>query len=305
MRRVRSAILSRWRNWKNWLIGIAREVDRGNLPVVAGGLAFFALLSATPLLMAVVSIYGLASDPSLVEVQVNRLAEILPDDIRTILAEQLRSVVALSSDSLGVGALFSIAGALWIASKGTFYLLRSLNGAFRIVETRTILRVKMTSIVVTTLLVATAVLAFGVVAVLPSVLQLAFGHAGHAKTAIELGRWPALALAMSLVLSLLYRFGPNRAGAARWQWRTPGSVTATLGWLAGSYGFSLYVARFATFNETYGSLGALVVLMSWLYFSAFLVLLGALIDAAPPVHADAQASRGEGSCSGAGPASNG
>jgi membrane protein len=284
-RHARTATLSSWRTWKNWLVRIAREVDRGNLPVVAGGLAFFALLSATPLLIAVVSIYGLASDPSLVEVQVNSLAEILPDDIRVIVAEQLRSIVALSPDRLGVGALLSIGGALWLASKGTFYLLRSLNTAFGIVETRSILRVKITSVVVTTLLVASAVLAFGLVAVLPAALVIVFGHVTHVRTAIELGRWPALALTMSLALSLLYRFGPNREAPARWRWWTPGSIAATIGWLAGSYGFSLYVSRFATFNQTYGSLGALVVLMSWLYLSAFLILLGALIDAAPCVQA--------------------
>jgi membrane protein len=284
-RRVRAATQSSWRTWRDWLVRIARRVDRGNLPVVAGGLAFFALLSATPLLIAVVSIYGLVSDPSLVEAQVNRLAEILPDDIRVIVAEQLRSIVALSRDSLSVGALLSIGGALWLASKGTFYLLRSLNTVFGAVETRSILTVKVTSILITTLLVASAVFSFGLVAVLPSALVLVLGRVTLAKTAIELGRWPALAITVSLALSLLYRFGPNREAPARWRWWTPGSVAATIGWLAGSYGFSLYVSRFATFNETYGSLGALVVLMSWLYLSAFLILLGALIDAVPSAQA--------------------
>jgi membrane protein len=270
-----------WKSWKDWLVGIARKVDRDNLPVIAGGLAFFALLSATPMLLAVVSIYGLASDPTHVEDQLNRLAEILPYDIRIIVAEQLRSIVALSRDRLGVGALLSIGGTLYAASKGTFYLLRSLNTAFGVVETRSIVRVKITSVLVTVVIVVGAVLALGVVAALPSVLGLVLGHTGYAKTVIELGRWPALALLMSLGLRLLYRFGPNRGPRAKWRSWTPGSIAATVGWLAASYGLSLYVARFATFNETYGSLGALVVLMSWLYLSAFLVLLGALIDAAP------------------------
>jgi membrane protein len=277
---VRATTPSRWRAWKNWLVDIARRVDRDNVPVVAGGLAFFALLSATPLLIAVVSIYGLASDPSVVEVQVNRLAEILPEDVRVIVAEQLRSVVAISRDRLGAGALLSIGGALWLASKGTFYLLRSLNAMFGVVETRSIVRVKIASVLVTTLLVVSSVLAFGLITILPRVIEIVFGHAGRARSAMELGRWPALAITMSLALSLLYRFGPDRGAPARWRWWTPGSAMATLGWLAGSYGFSLYVSRFSTFNETYGSLGALVILMSWLYLSAFLVLLGALVDAA-------------------------
>jgi membrane protein len=279
MPRARTATPSRWGAWKNWLVELAREVDRRNVPVLAGGLAFFALLSASPLLIAVVSIYGLVCDPSVVEFQVNRLAEILPDDIRAIVADQLRSVVALSRDSLGVGALFGIGGALWLASKSTFYLMRSLDAMFGVVESHSIVRVKTASVVVTTLLVASSVLAFGLVAVLPSVLELVLGHRRHAESAMELGRWPALAIATSLALSFLYRFGPNREAPASWRWWTLGSATATLGWLAGSYGFSFYVSRFATFNETYGSLGAVVVLMSWLYLSAFLVLLGALVDA--------------------------
>jgi membrane protein len=270
--------------WKAALVDIAKAVDRHNVPVIAGGLAFFALLSATPLLMAVVSVYGLVFDPAVVEVQVNGLAEILPHDIRAIVADQLRSVVALSTGSLCVGALLSIGGALWLASKGTFYLLRSMNTVFGVVESRSIARVKVISVLITALLVTSAVVAFGLIAVLPYVLELVFGHRGYARSVIELGRWPALAITMSLALALLYRFGPDRGAPVRWRWWTPGSAAATLGWLAGSYGFSVYASRFATFNETYGSLGALVVLMSWLYLSAFLVLLGALVDAARSEH---------------------
>ncbi|MCL2449814.1 MAG: YihY/virulence factor BrkB family protein, partial [Polyangiaceae bacterium] len=196
-------MLSRWRTWKTALVDIAREADRGNVPVIAGGLAFFALLSATPLLIAVVSVYGLAFDPAVVEVQVNGLAEILPADIRVIVADQLRSVVALPRDRLSVGALLSIGGALWLASKGTFYLLRSLNAVFGVAETRSIIRVKVISVLFTTLLVTSAVLAFGLVAVLPYVLKLVLGHAGYARTAIELGRWPAVAMTISLALTLL------------------------------------------------------------------------------------------------------
>lgn len=270
------------RQTKDRLAGIAREVDRSNLPVVAGGLAFFALLSASPLLIAVVSLYGLVCDPSVVEVQVNRLATLLPDEIRSIVADQLRAIVALSDESLGVGAAVSIAAALWVASKGTFYLLRSLNMAFGVLETRSIVRVKILSLLVTTLIVVGTVLAFALAAVLPSVAEIALGRATHVKAAIELGRWPALALTMSFVLSILYRFGPNREPRARWRWWTPGSVMATVGWLAGSVGLSVYVSSFGKFNEIYGSLGAVVVLMSWLYSGAFLVLLGALVDASRP-----------------------
>jgi membrane protein len=159
-----------------------------------------------------------------------------------------------------------------------------MNTMFGVVETRSIPRVKLISILVTALLVTSAVVAFALIAVLPYVLELVFGHKGYSRSAIELGRWPALAITMSLALAFLYRYGPDRGAPVRWRWWTPGSAAATLGWLAGSYAFSVYVSHFATFNETYGSLGALVVLMSWLYLSAFLVLLGALVDAARCEH---------------------
>jgi membrane protein len=273
----------RWRRAKDWLVGIARAVDRENVPVIAGGLAFFALLSASPLLITIVSLYGIFSDASVVQDQVNRLAEILPHDIQQIVGEQLREIVGLSGNRLGLGSIISVGAALWVASKGTFFLLRSLNTAFGVVETRSIAKVRAISVLITGMLVVGAVVAFAVVAVLPSVVGIVLGHAAHAgyaRTAIELGRWPALALAMTLALSLLYRHGPDRGSVERWRWWTPGSATVTVGWLAGSIGFSAYVSSFTKFNETYGSLGAVVVLMTWLYLSAFLVLLGALVDAA-------------------------
>jgi membrane protein len=270
--------VTRRREWTDRLVVVARAVDRENFPVIAGGLAFFALLSASPMLIAIVSVYGLVADPSLVEDQVNRLAAILPLDVRHIVAEQLRGIVGLSRGSLGLGGTLSIGVALWLASKGTFFLMRSLNTAFGVAETRSIARVKALSVVITALLVVVVVVAFALVAVLPPTLGIVLGPSTHLRAAIELGRWPALAVAMTFVLGLLYRHGPNRRPPPRWRWWTLGSSVATVGWLAGSYGLSFYVSSFTKFNEIYGSLGAIVVLMTWLYWGAFLVLLGALVD---------------------------
>jgi membrane protein len=264
--------------WTQLVVRILRKVDSENIPIVAGGVAFFALLAGTPLLIAVVSIYGLVSDPATVEQQVNYLAKILPDDVRALLAQQLNEIVALSPSQLGAGAAISIVGSLWVGSKGTFYLFRSLNVAYGERETRGLVKLSVTAFVFTLLFILGAVIAIGAVAVLPAVLGL-LGLGRHAETLIGVGRWPALAGAVMITLGLLYRFGPDRK-APSWHWLAIGSITATLGWLALSYLFSLYVARFGAFNETYGSLAAVVVLMVWLYLSASLVLLGALINAA-------------------------
>jgi membrane protein len=263
--------------WLQFIVRLLREIDSQNIPIVAGGVAFFALLSGTPLLLAVVSIYGLVSDPEKVEQQVNHVGKLLPHDARALVAEQLDEIVAVSSGELGLGAILSIVGALYVGSKGTFYLFRSLNLAYGERETRGLVRVKVTAILFTVLFILVAVIAIGAVAVLPAVLGL-FGVGRHAERLIELGRWPALAVAVMIGLELVYRFGPDRK-APRWHWLTIGSVTATSGWLASSYLFSLYVAHFGTFNETYGSLGTVVVLMVWLYLSASLLLVGALINA--------------------------
>lgn len=263
--------------WLQFIVQLLREIDRQNIPIVAGGVAFFALLSGTPLLLAVVSIFGLVSDPAKAEEQVNHMAKLLPHDARALLAEQLDEIVSLSHGQLGLGAVISIVGALYVGSKGTFYLFRSLNLAYGERETRGLVRVKVTAIVFTVFFIFAAVIAIGAVAALPAVLSVV-GVDQHAEKLIALGRWPALAVAVVIGLELVYRFGPDRK-APSWHWLTVGSVTATSGWLALSYLFSLYVAHFGSFNETYGSLGTVVVLMVWLYLSASLLLLGALINA--------------------------
>jgi membrane protein len=263
--------------WLQFIVRILREVDGQNIPIVAGGVAFFALLSGTPLLLAVVSIFGLVSDPAKAEEQVNHVAKLMPHDARALLAEQLDEIVALSHRELGLGAAISIAGALYVGSKGTFYLFRSLNLAYGERETRGLVRVKVTAILFTVLFILVAVIAIGAVAALPVVLGL-FGVGQHAEKLIALGRWPALAVAVVIGLELVYRFGPDRKAPSSHR-LTIGSVTATAGWLASSYLFSLYVAQFGTFNETYGSLGTVVALMVWLYLSATLLLVGALLNA--------------------------
>jgi membrane protein len=265
------------RAWLQFVARIVREFDRENIPILAGGVAFFALLSGTPLLIAVVSIYGLISDPATVEAQVNHLAKLLPDDVRALLAEQLDAIVELSPGRLGLGAALSIASALWVGSKGAFYLFRSLNLAYGERETRGLVKVKVTAFVFTLLFIFVSVIAIGVVAVLPAAFGL-LGFGEHAEMLIEFGRWPALAAAVMISLGILYRFGPDRK-APTWHWLAIGSVTATLGWLALSYLFSLYVAHFDKFNQIYGSLAAVVVLMVWFYLSATLLLLGAMINA--------------------------
>lgn len=265
------------RGWRQILTRTARQLDRDNIPIFAGGLAFFAMLSLTPLLIAIVSIYGLLSDPAAVEAQLSALAGILPPDVQALVAEQLNDIVGASSRDLGLGAALSIGGAFWAGSKATFYLFRALNTAYGEEERRGFIRLKLTALLFTVGFILSVVIAFALVAVLPAVLGLV-GLAPLAERLISLGRWPALALFAVLGLAVLYRYGPSRA-RARWRWLSVGSLAGTGLWLVFSLLFSFYVSSFGTFNETYGSLGTVIVLLVWLFASTFLVLAGAVLNA--------------------------
>jgi membrane protein len=255
---------------------VFRAIDQQSLPMAAGGLAFFALLSGAPLLLAVVSIYGLLADPSVLEAEVRHLAEILPSDARALVANELYKIVALSDDRLGIGAVASIAGGVWSGSKGTFFLFRALNLACGETESRRTSVLKLTALAFTLLMIVTVAIILGLVACVPALLGF-IGLDAHAQSLIELGRWPVVAALAVLLLALIYRFGPDHR-SPRFRWISTGSAVAILGWLGCSYLFSLYVAHFGEFNEVYGSLGAFVILMIWLHLSAFLILVGAVID---------------------------
>ena len=212
------------------------------------------------------------------ERQINAFGELLPDTVRPLIAEQLREIVRTSPEGLGLSAAASIAAAMWAGSKGVFYLFRALNIAYEEQETRGFLRMKVVAFLSTVGFVGLAVVAIGLVALLPALLEVVgLGAAG--ERLIELGRWPVLAAGLLLGLAFLYRFGPDRK-QARWRWISPGSLVVTVVWIALSFALSTSVATFGKVNETYGSLGAAIALLVWFYVTALLVLFGAVLNAA-------------------------
>jgi membrane protein len=265
------------RGWRQIAKRIAVSVYEQNLVVIAAGLGFFALLSIFPMLIAIVSIYGLIADPVAVETQVGALAAILPSDARAVLTERLNEIVTASGQGLGLGAFFSIIASLWAASKAVTYLFMSLNVAYGEKERRHPIKLKLTALLFTLGFVLFVVFAVGLVGVLPPVLAL-LGVGGWTETIFRMGRWPVLALATMFGLAVLYRYGPNRRHA-KWRWISPGAVIATVAWLGLSSLFSLYVSNFGKFNEIYGSIGTPIALMLWFFLSCLLLLLGAEINA--------------------------
>ena len=255
---------------------IQGNIAQKNLPVVAAGIAFFALLGIFPGLTALVGLYGLLANPQEIQEILLLLEDVLPREALGILAEQLERLLATPASGLGLGTLVSLLILLWSASKGTLTLISAVNLVYREVETRSFLRLRGLALLLTLGgLVFFAVSVAGI-ALLPVALgRLSLG--GAAQGTLESLRWPLLGLVILTGLALIYRLAPDRR-SPKWRWVSPGGVISTLIWLVGSSLFSVYVSTFGNYSETYGSLGAVVVLLLWLYLSAFVVLLGAEIN---------------------------
>lgn len=265
------------RGWIEILRRTWNCLSNDNIDIVAAGVAFYGLLALFPALGALVSIYGLVADPAQVRDQTETLSGVIPQEALTIINDQLQKVASGPRGGLGFGAAFGIVLALWSATKGTKTLFAALNIAYHEQEKRGIIRLNLTAILFTLGAVAVAITAVAGVVVMPAVFA-AVGIGGTLEWVLSLLRWPILAAIIATAMAVLYRFGPSRRGA-RWQWLSWGAVVATLLWLLGSAGFSIYVRNFASYNETYGSLGAVVILLMWMYLSAYILLLGAELNA--------------------------
>ena len=267
----------RRRGWVDLLLRTKQEAKRDHLSMVAAGVAFYAFLSMFPALAALVSVYGLFADPHEVERQLHALAAVMPDEVLRVLDTQLRRIAGGSSGALGWGALLSLLVALWSANKGTKSLIEAMNIAYDEPEKRGVVGLNALSLVLTFGGVLTLVVALVVIVGIPAALAFV-GLEGLARVAVDVLRWPALIAFVLGGLAVVYRFAPSREGP-EWKWVTPGSLMATALLLAASIAFSIYVANFGSYEATYGSLGAVAILLLWLYAGAYVILLGAELNA--------------------------
>ena len=265
------------RGWRDILLRVKDQTERDNLSVVAAGIAFYALLSLFPLIAATVSIYGLAVDPEQVHQQLRYLESILPEGARQVVDEQLSRVTGSDNSVLSIAALGSLVLALWSSGAGVRALMSSLNIVYEEREKRSLIVFYSISLALTLLLIVSVIFSLTLVAALPAVATF-IGLPAVIDTWISWLRWPLLALLFMAALATLYRYAPSRR-EPKWRWVSWGAVGATLLWLVGSGLFSWYVRSFSNYNETYGSVGAVVVLMLWFWLSAFIVLLGAELNA--------------------------
>jgi membrane protein len=206
------------------------------------------------------------------------LSGVLPQEALKLLSDQLHSLIAAPPAKLGVGLIVSLALALWSAMSGTGALMRALTVAYEENDQRGVIGFYGRALVLTIGIGAFGLLSLFLIAVVPAVVDLLPVPAAW-RDAVALIRWPILAGIVLIALGFLYRFAPARQTPC-WHWREPGTIAAALLWLVGSAGFSFYVERFASYNKTYGSLGAVVVLLMWFYVSAYIVLAGAELNSA-------------------------
>lgn len=262
--------------WLDVLRRVKVELKRDKCSLLAAGVAFYALVALVPALVALVSVYGLFSDPEQVGDQVSATLEAAPAEVQDLVDAQLRAISSSSDAGLTTGLVVGLVVAIWSASRGTNHLISAVNAAYDEREDRNLARRRGMALLAVFGATVFLVTAFWLLAVLPSVAS-GPGWGEEARVAVTVLRWPLLAAGLLLGLALLYRYAPDRVPPG-WRWVSVGSVVAMLLWLLGSVGLSLYTSRFADLNETYGTLGVIVVVLLWLFLSAYAVLLGAEVN---------------------------
>jgi membrane protein len=265
-----------WTGWTDILWRTYAEMNSDRLLYIAGGVAFFVLLAIFPAVTALVSAYGLFFNATTIANDFGMLQDVVPANVLGLVNDQASRIAAHSGGALSLGIVVGILVSLWSAMSGVKAVIDALNVIYEQRETRSFIRLNVVAVAFTLGAFAAFLLAIAAVVVLPLILShLGLGDATTSLTRVL--RWPALLVMLLLGLAVLYRYGPDRR-TARWQWVSVGSVFAAITWIAGSYLFSWFLSNFANYSATYGSLGAAVGLMMWLYISAIVVLLGAELN---------------------------
>ena len=244
---------------------------------LAAGMTYYSILAIFPAIAAFVAVYGLFSDPSAIAKHLDQLGGFLPGGALEVARDQLTRVASKGSQTLGLTFLVGLGFSLWSANAAMKSLFDTLNIVHNEEEKRGIIKLNAISLLFTVGGVIFVVAALGSIVVVPVILDYV-GLSQAGDLLLRAGRWPVMFLVLTFALAIIYRYGPSRE-TPRWRWITWGSAIAALLWLCISGLFSWYAASFGKFNETYGSLGAVIGFMTWLWISAIVILLGAEIDA--------------------------
>ena len=266
------------KGWMDILWRVVEGIQNDRVMLVAAGVTFYGLLALFPATAALVSLYGLFSDATTINNHLNLVSGFLPEGALQIVGDQVKRIAGQSQGTLGVAFLGTLAVSLWSANAATKSIFDALNIIYNETEKRTFIQLTLRSLAFTLATLVLVLLAMAGIVVVPVLLRLLGVPEGSGPALLSLLRWPLLYLVILFLLACLYRFGPSRANP-RWRWVTWGSALAAAVWIGGSLLLSWYVTNFGSYNATYGSLGAVIGFLIWMWLSTMVVLVGAEVNA--------------------------
>lgn len=277
--------------WKDIAFRLKDEIAEDRVGLIAAGVAFYGLLALFPAITALIAISGLLVEPSAVVDQLQRLSGVVPEEVITIVTKQATAVAGSREGGLGLAAVIGILVAIYSASKGMASLMEGINVAYDETEERGFFMLKLVTLGLTMFLMAGLVVAMLAMLGLPAIL--AFLNLGSMLSMlITLAMWVGLVALTILGLSVLYRYAPSR-DEPEWKWASVGAVAGCLLWIVASAGFAFYVSNFGSYNESFGTLAGVVVLLMWFWISAFVILIGAELNAELEAQTRVDTTQGE------------
>lgn len=262
--------------WGQRLHRVWLSLGRDNISIMAAGIAYYAMLSIFPGMSVLVLSYSLVADPQTIEHHVNSLTGVLPGEALKLLSDQLSALVTAPREGLGIGLIVSVLVGLWSSTSGTSAMMNALTIAYEGEEERGIFHFYGLSIALTISGVIFLLLALVLIAGVPAAAaKLPLPE--FWKQLLPLLRFPMLAVVALMAIGTLYRLAPDRKRPG-WDFFRPGTIAASLLWLAGSSAFSFYAAHFGAYDRTYGSVGAVAIMLVWFYVSAYIILAGAELN---------------------------
>lgn len=264
--------------WKQVLIRTYKEAGHDNVSIIAAGVAFYVFLAFVPLMGAMVLVYGLVAEPSSVVQHMQAMTAMMPADAAQIIGDQLLTVSQTAAGKKGLGLLVALLLSIYGAMRGASAIVTALNVVYNVDESRSFIETTLIAVALTVGALLALLLAVTGISLLGAIEELLPFSSPALHLLLQLLFWIAAAAAIATLVALIYRYAPNRA-KPKWQWLSPGSIAATLLWVGATLGFGFYVTNFGSYNATYGSLGAVVVFLTWLYLTAYILLMGGELNA--------------------------
>ncbi len=265
------------RGWKDILLRIWSNIGEDRVMLVAAGVTFYSLLAIFPAIAALVALYGLFADPSTIARNIDSLSSLMPGGALDVVRNQINLVASQGQAKLGVAFIVGFLISLWSANAGIKSIFDALNLVYNEKEKRGLIELNLVSLAFTIAAIVFVLIAIGCIAALPAAFSSG-QLSGPTALIAQIERWPILLIVIAFGLSLVYRYGPSRA-KPQWRWISWGCAFAAIAWIVVSLAFSWYAQNFGSYNKTYGSLGAIIVFMIWLWLSVAVVLIGAELDA--------------------------